>query len=356
MITLVPQLRPVIDGVGDYAFHLAQTLEKIFGIEPNFIVGNPTWRSENAGKVYAHSVKQRSADALLEQLSCFPNGSIVFLHYVPHGYARKACPFWLIQGLEKWRQQNPKSYLLTMFHELYACDWHRPWSTDLWFSPVQRYLAARLAQLSDVCFTSNQHYSERVTYLSAGKHNQPPAIPVFSNVGEPETVLPLSQRKRQLVIFGQRHSKDLIYRKSLSQLEQVCRQLEIETIVDIGPASSLTPAAINNTPVNQLGKLPIPAIGQQLSQALAGFLTYNPDRLGKSGIFAAYCAHGMLPINHRSAKCPVDQLVAGIHYWVPSQRNPPGDVQEIADQAYIWYQTHTIARQAKLIMECLPDL
>ena len=74
-----------------------------------------------------------------------------------------------MEGLEKWRRENDKKYLLTMFHEVYAYN-PKTWSSQFWTSPLQRNLAQRLAQLSDRCLTSKEGYAERITKLSEGKH------------------------------------------------------------------------------------------------------------------------------------------------------------------------------------------
>jgi hypothetical protein len=189
--------------------------------------------------------------------------------------------------------------------------------------------------------------------LSRGKHSQVRSLPVFSNVGEPAQVASWAQRQPQLIIFGQRHSKGRIYSESLPLLDQACQTLGIQGIWDIGPTLEHTPAAVGGVPVEPLGPLPTEAIGAFLSQARAGFLAYDPQRLSKSGIFAAYCAYGLLPINHRAAFRPVDGLSAGIQYWVPGSTV---ELTPIAAQAHAWYQTHTLAHQvdalAHLITGC----
>lgn len=354
LVTIVPRLRPAIDGVGDYALEIAQALHHR-GVRSQFIVGDSQWQGDKllAG-MPAQRVSQRSSTALLTQLA---QAKTILLHYVPHGYAAKACPFWLIQALEQWRR-NSDTFLLTMFHELYACDWQRPWSSDFWLSPVQRQLASRLAQLSDVCLTSSQRYADQLNPLSHGKHTQVTALPVFSNVGELAQVLPLVQRQPHLVIFGQRHSKEKIYQQALAKLKQVCQQLAITQIWDIGVPVPQMPTQVGHAPITALGKLANDAIAHYLSQSQAGFLAYDPKRLGKSGIFAAYCAYGVLPINHQAANFPVEGLTAGIQYWVPTPNDSSKDVlaqvQLIATSAHTWYQTHTVARQAQVFQDLLP--
>ena len=347
LTTLVPRLPPAIDGVGDYAARVAAGLAQRHGIATHFVVGDPAWSGEPATGT---AIAQRSAAAVAQHLPTDGNASVL-LHYVPHGYAAKACPSWLVQALEQWHHTTPQAQLITMFHELYAFDWQRPWSSDFWLSPRQRHLAARLAQLSDRCLTSSDRYAHQLRHLSRGKHPQVRSLPVFSNVGEPTSVAPWGQRQPQLVIFGQRHSKGRIYGESLSLLEAACQILGIEGIWDIGPTLEHTPATVGGVPIEPLGPLPTDAIGAYLSRARAGFLAYDPQRLSKSGIFAAYCAHGLLPINHRRQDRPGDGLTAGIQYWVPG---PAADFAAIAAQAHAWYQTHTLTHQVDTLAQLLP--
>ena len=351
LTTLVPRLPPAIDGVGDYATHVAEAMARHYGIATRFVVGDPAWVGSGTE---GQAIPYRSAKALLTYLPNQP-GTTVLLHYVPHGYARKACPFWLVQALRQWRQSTPKAHLLTIFHELYACDWQRPWSSDFWLSPVQRNLAAAVAHLSDGAFTTSQRYAQQLGFLSRSKHHQVPTLPVFSNVGEPATIPSWADRQQRLVIFGQRHSKCRIYRESLPLLEQVCRTLNIQGIWDIGPPSGLGAGSIGGVPIHELGALSVEQISHYLSQARAGFLTYDPNRLSKSGIFAAYCAHGLLPINYRGTFYPVDGLTPGIQYWVPAQASLPVDFKAIAEAAHCWYQTHTLTKQVMTLHCHLPN-
>lgn len=354
-VTLVPRLHPAIDGVGDYAFNLAIQLQHDYQLPTQFIVGDPTWSQPPASaKFQAMAVAQRSAASLTALLE--PH-STVFLHYVPHGYAHKACPWWLIHALERWRTSAPQAQLITMFHELYALDWHRPWSSDFYLSPVQQHLAARMAQLSDQCFTSTDRYTQVVHRLSRGKHSNIPVLGVFSNFGEPSEVLPLSHRQRRLILLGQRHSKSLIYQHSQPVVAQVCRQLGIQQIWDIGPTTGIAPSQIDTVPVTEFGKLPAEHISQILSESLAGFLNYDPQRLGKSGIFAAYCAHGLLPINHRALDVRIDGLEVGKQYGCPHYSEIDlSRGQAIARQAWQWYSSHTLSKQAHTVFNALPSI
>jgi hypothetical protein len=88
-----------------------------------------------------------------------------------------------------------------------------------------------------------------------------------------------------------------------------------------------------------------------LLNSLAGFFDYNPDYLAKSTIFAAYCAHGLLPVSARCSTLPLDRIEAGKHYWIPEDQTKGWknlvELQVIADNAHTWYQTHNLSVQAK---------
>ena len=79
---------------------------------------------------------------------------------------------------------------------------------------------------------------------------------------------------------------------------------------------------------------------------IAGFFNYNPDFLAKSGVFADYCAHGLLPISAVGSSSVIDGIESGKHYWVPNiNRNDLEDQfnwQTMADNSYYWYQNHNL--------------
>ncbi len=347
IVQIVPKLPPVIDGVGDYALNLAQQLYKDFGIRTHFIIGDSTW---TGGAVIeglpVSQVAECSATALLASLSNLCP-TVVLLHYVGYGYAKRGCPFWLVEGLERWRNGGGR-LLVTMFHELYASG--PPWTSSFWLSPLQRNLAVRLANLSDRCLTSRQGYAKSLHQLSRGKQTQIPALPVFSNIGEPEQVLPLAERTRRLVVFGGRSNRLRVYQESLAALELACRLLEVEEICDIGPPTGLSLSL--NTPVMEMGQRCATEIKAILSDSIAGFLDYNPDYLAKSTIFAAYCAHRLLPISSQSQAMPIDGVEAGKQYWTVDEQTTGSkdlvELQAIADNAYNWYQNHALSVQAKI--------
>ncbi len=350
IVAIVPRLPPSIDGVGDYALHLARQLRQDSGLITDFLVGDPDWNGETSVEEFAvERVALRSPRDLLKLL---PNESkspaTVLLHYVGYGYARRGCPVWLVEGLERWRKAGENRRLVTMFHEVYA--FGPIWTSAFWTSPLQQSLAKRLANLSDFCLTSKQKYAEIISRISQGKHSKIPALPVFSTVGEPEYLSPLAERQKRLVVFGGRGPRSRVYLRSRLALERTCQELEIEEIIDIGPSLGFEIEPIRGIAVDCLGIKTAQEISSLLSTSLVGFFNYHPEFLAKSTIFAAYCAHNLLPVGGFYEGENVDGLEAGKHYFFIERSEdsiclPSG--QKIADDANLWYQKHKLSVQSK---------
>jgi hypothetical protein len=349
-ISIVPRLPPIVDGLGDYALNLARELHNNFGIKSQFIVGDPSWSGGDDVEGFSTiRLTEHSSNCLLSGLSNSDPLCTVLLHYVGYGYAKRGAPVWLVKGLERWRTSHEEARLLTMFHEVYASG--PLWTSSFWLSSLQKNLAARLARLSDSCLTSREGYAEILKELSRNKHRSIPTLPVFSNIGEPEqTPLPLKDRKRRLVIFGGRSNRARVYENSLAALERVCRALAIEEIFDVGPPTDTLVSQINGVPLIQTGKRPATEISALLSDSVAGYFDYNTAFLAKSTIFAAYSAHGVIPISAPCENKSADDLEAGTHYWIAEPNKTIlslADGQGIADNAYTWYQTHKLSEHVK---------
>ncbi|MBD2691506.1 glycosyltransferase family 1 protein [Anabaena catenula] len=353
---IVPRLPPAVDGVGDYGLNLAKQMRQDFGVVTKFIIGDANWSGEAVVEGFAvKQVADCSYPALLELLPHQQNSAqTVLLHYVGYGYARRGCPVWLVEGLEKWRKQGNNRRLVTMFHELYA--FGAIWTSQFWTSPLQRNLAARLVCLSDRTLTSKQGYADIISKFSQGKHFDIPTLPVFSNVGEPEYLTSLSSRSRRLVVFGGMGQRSRVYQQSLLALQRTCQELEIEEILDIGPALKFEIEPVNNIPVTCLGVKSAQEISSLLSTSLVGFFNYSIEYLTKSGIFAAYCAHKLLPIGIWYEGKDVDGLEAGKHYWLADKYQNSMNLsvgQIVADNAYAWYQNHRLSAQAQTFVKYL---
>ena len=358
IISIVPRLPPSIDGVGDYALNLARQLRKDFNIQTHFIVGNPTWMGSLEIEGFPISqITDSSANKLVELLSDLY--SPVLLHYVGYGYAKRGCPVWLVDGLQQWKSLSPQRSLVTMFHEIYA--FGPPWTSSFWLSPLQKNLASRLTQLSDGGWTSQQKIVELLSKLTFSKHCSIFNLPVFSTIGESDKVSYLLNRQRNLIIFGTYGRRLPIYQNSVHILGQIVRDLEIKEILDIGKPLPLNFREIEGVPIVVLGNQPQSIIHSLLQNSIAGVIDYPAAALAKSTIFAAYCAYGILPIvvGTNNVEGEIDGLIAGKHYWLPTQQSHSLSLkmaQDISSSAYNWYQDHNLSVHVKalvtLLLEC----
>ena len=350
VLQVVPNLPPSIGGIGDYALNLARQLRQDFQIVSHFIVGNPRWSGvREIDRFPVTQLDRRSRHSLLSVLD---RNVPVFLNYEGYGYAKRGNPQWLIAGLQQWRRVSNQP-LITMFHEIYPYHYRPPWTSSFWLSPWQKKLVAQLFKISDRAITSKQSYATLLQNLSCKKNQEILILPVFCNIGEPENILPLEQRRRRLIVFGHYNSRALVYQHHLATLEKVCQVLDIRDIYDIGVPIGLQLPKVNNIIVTEMGITPAKTVAELMLDAVAGFLSFiSPEYLAKSTIFASYCAYGVIPIITGKASDATDGLEGDRHYFLANRNLSALTLergQNIANCAREWYSHHNLQKQAKAI-------
>lgn len=311
VLQIVPHLPPPFEGVGTYASALAGALAKL-GIETRFLVPDRT----------ARGLSTEIGDA-----------ETVLLHYAGYGYQRRGCPAWLAAGLAPWRGR-----LVTVFHEVWASG--PPWRSSFWLLPLQRRIAAALARRSAALATTLEIYGDMLRPWTRGRGVS--VMPVFSTVGEPASVPAFGERARRIVVFGGAGVRGRTWGRFLPDLARTARELGAEEILDVGPAVDL-PRAAGGVPVRGLGVLSPAEVSGLLLGSAAGFVAYPPAFLPKSTIYAAYCAHGVLPV------CAWDRQPSGEGiYWTGK-----GDPAAIAAAAHGWYAGHRLESQAERFRDLL---
>ncbi|MDB9495409.1 hypothetical protein PN441_13355 [Spirulina major CS-329] len=349
---IVPTLTPDVSGLGDYALLLAQVLRSEFDLTTYFVLGNPEWRGDvDVDGFPVQKILQRSRAGLLAQL----NSSPIVLQYEGYGYARRGYPAWLWQGLHHW-QVKTASCWVTIFHEVYPYD-HGPfWTSSFWLSPWQRHLAGQLVRGSHYALTSKESYRRLLLKLRRDRKTPIAALPVCSNIGEPTGLRPLRDRARRLVVFGHPNSRRLVYHRDYAALAHACQSFGITELCDIGVPMGNPIPPLPNVKVLALGILDPAQISAIMQDAIAGFISFiPPDYLAKSGVFAAYCAHGLLPILAQRGNKPMDGLLIGKHYWVsnPGHSISLATGQCIADNAHVWYFGHRLNVHAQMIAHAI---
>ncbi|MEO1634727.1 MAG: hypothetical protein AAFS04_06575, partial [Cyanobacteria bacterium J06631_9] len=104
---------------------------------------------------------------------------------------------------------------------------------------------------------------------------------------------------------------------------------------------------------------PAETVQALLLDSMAGLIDYSrfPGDLGKSSVFAAFCAHGVMPICTTYNPSEPDGLFVGQHYVLAGMHLSDWSAQQyqaIATQARSWYCQHSLEINAKLFSSYFP--
>ena len=178
------------------------------------------------------------------------------------------------------------------------------------------------------------------------------ALAVPSNVGEPLEPGELVTRAKSMVVFGQPGSRKRSYATQMAALQRACERLGISEVQDVGESFDGMPERVGSVPVSRHGVLGARDLSLLLADCVAGFVAYPRAFLAKSGVFAAYCAHRLMPVLPSVDRRPdADGIVGGVHYLsVDGKRGGEAtaeNAQAIADAAWKWYQGHSLKSHAR---------
>lgn len=353
VVQLVNKLPPSIDGVGDYAINLARALREHEHIECGFVTASLEEGGASSIDGFAVApLRMRTPHALCRQLEeLYSKGSSsdgvynVLLQFSSYGFHRYGSPMWLVKSLAAWKDMDPyRRRLIVMFHELYADG--MPWQRVFWYSLVQRHVLRKLLEVCSSAFTNLSSNAEWIRNAIGDRRLPIVSLPVMSNVGEPDGLLEFNNRERWLAIFGTRLSRTAVYRHHSGAISQICRLHNISRILDIGAPLAERPSAIE-VPIDELGYLSPGEVSGNLKKCMIGVLRYPPSVLGKSGVFAAYSAHGLASLclgfdekapDIRDGLSERTQFLTGraISNW------DRGLIEKVGLGAHRWYEKHNL--------------
>lgn len=270
----------------------------------------------------------------------------IYLQYSGYGYATRGAPLWLLHELKKKRARIKK--LGVFFHELYAIG--PPWGSAFWLSPLQRYIVERLVNLSDFWTTNRDASFVHLKQRSSPTQNGT-LLPVISNVGEATS--PNSHRAPEVIVFGSPALREKTYLLAGESLFSWARMHEV-AIHDIGSplATPQQREELSSKGVIFHGRLEPWNIARLMSEAALGLLAYPVDCVAKSGVFAAYCAHGLAPILISRSYKRADGLEENRHYLPKEILDEPNlpSLDRVARNAFNWYSRHNLEKHASCIL------
>ena len=345
IVQIVPRLPPYTDGVGDYALRLAEELLNAHGITTQFLVFQKELELEPVINGFpVIGLSEHSSNAFL---SVFPKESEgIILHYSNYPYLRGKldAPFWMVDALRSLVKQRSLK-LIVMFHELPSLKFKRL----NFLNPIQSLVSYRLAKLATTVITDSARFQ---AVLSQWIKHPVTCIPDFSTIGEPDQVPPLVERQRRLIVFGG-SDRQRVYKNYFQELLYTCRILKIAEICDIGKSLNLNSSEFEDVRLVEMGFQPNEVVRQLMLNSWVGFIDYSrfPGDLGKSSVFAAFCAHGLIPISSQYNPSEADGLTMHKHYLVPD-RHLEGltvsELQSVVDEANQWYNLHNLTENTKV--------
>jgi hypothetical protein len=342
VLQIVPQLPGSFDGVGDYALILARRLRQDYQIDSIFAAAKP-----NSGPATTEFRIAPDLDSIADSGAIFEH---VILHYANYGYQKRGVPFRLVSILRKLGK-NRRGRLLTVFHELFASG--SPWKSAFWLRPMQEQIARSIAQISHGCIVSSERVLAELNNLApAARAN---VHPVPSNFGEP-SLSPDQIASRDLgvwLICGGTALLERSVRSLRAIIHRIPNSLYPRTLFVLGgdenPAvrSDLVDLAIQFQYRPRIGAAEASQIFSTCSFAWLDYF-HRPDVqtsvILKSGVFAAACAHAVIPIfPHRGSAISIkgDSLPGPFFIDETVSSLPTADDRvRIATGFYDWYQRH----------------
>ncbi len=374
VVHVAPLLPPQNSGVGDYAMLVGRRMEEIGGVRCAYVVAGQIAFDETGDSPHVRNVsgrcdpqalwqavaelkaaeqKHSTAAAQRNVTSRTDGGVSVVLNYSGYGYEPNGCPSWLVDALRSrpaWVER-----VVTYFHELYATG--LPWQRAFWYSSAQRRITAQIARASDAIITNCAEFARWLEVQSGRPSGSVLSLPVPSNVGEPEDLPAFDSRCRRAVAFGGVRSKRFALNDDAPRIARFLQRLGITELHDIGSQCPIDRRAFEGAgvAVHELGYLEASEVSRALCGSRIGFLDYPLRAVAKSGVFAAYAAHGVVPLLRDTDTRSFDRVTIGDQ----ALALPTADglapscaqLQRLSEAVRTWYSIGSSKRHAETLLQ-----
>lgn len=361
LIHILPHRAQTPDGIGDFATILAEQLQSHHGCSSIFIICNPAFATILRDDGFRNIVSAKTSDSLIGILSDLQkefSKITVLLHYSGYGFQKRGAPIWLVDALKSWKKNNQNIQLISFVHELFALG--KPWKISYWIRPVQMWCTISIAKLSDHIFSNTKNGIEWMSiYVDKRKISY---CPIYSTVGEPTVVTSPCNRDNVVIVFGSIADKPAFYSRRDGVVEKILLEIGCTKLIDIGRRNFEVPQDIAGIPIEAMGMLEpheVSTIMQNSKFGIIPQIPYDFEYLCKSTIFAAYAAHGVVPIvvgTSLAMQSDLSDLMPSEHFLGHALR----DKQFAYDSArYLniqnnickWYERHRSTTAAAKIAE-----
>lgn len=330
-------MTPARCGISDGALLLAGELEAAFGIKTAIAVLNSNEPCSLPLRM-VHCAPAQLLEACLSLNENQPGHLLV--HLSGYGYSPDGAPALLAEALRSVKADG-RFRIAVFFHELFASG--MPWESAFFHSWRQKKAIRGIAETCDR-LVANTSYSVHWLEEKTARQSAAPIeyLPVFSQVGEAEQHIPLADREPAMVVFGLGGTRQRAY-KELPGMRNALHQLGVREILDIGPEAE-APRQLDGIPVRRMGVLPAEEIAAQFSRTSFGFVSLPHPCLTKSGVFAGYCANGVIPVLARHFTGEIDGLKDGVQVLSPKtvRMAQATGLEQSSLAAWRWYAGHRL--------------
>ncbi|VWX56462.1 conserved hypothetical protein [Burkholderiales bacterium 8X] len=274
-------------------------------------------------------------------------GECALLHFSGYGFEKRGVPFWLVKKVRLLHGRFDRIGIV--FHELFATN-VSPWGSAFWLAGLQQRIARDLLLEADFWLASREDSARWLQRQSKPLPHR--VLPVFSNVGELDDIE--GPRSPWMVVFGSPGMRRQVYEWNDGEIFRHAEQLGLE-IHDLGPSiddETLSRKLVRSKVVLR-GKLPKEEVSAVLAAANYGAVAYPADFAAKSGIFAAYCSHGVCPVLLSKDYGVHDGLRPNVHYAGGFDALQASFIEPrvVGRAARKWYASHDVQTQVRALRE-----
>ncbi len=350
ILHIVPQVPPAVCGIGDYAWLLAQALRDEHDIHSSLLSAGTNWtKPEGVAEFPLYRLPELTTQALVNFVIARPGEfDALVLHMSSYGYQKRGVPMWLASGWRQLSQMPPRPRLITMFHELFASG--SASSSAFWLKPLQQHILRVIARSSDGVRTNREAYAVWLRGASARKTSPIVAMPVFSNLGEPAHLPPWSERELAMVMLAwgihSGEGLDAVLRRATS----LGSRLGMKRLHLIGGKPVQVPQDLD-LEVEHHGFMNVADFSALLASCRLAYTAYSPQHFGKSGLMAAFAAHGLAVITQGREPILPDGLRSGVNVVHESMLQAeavvdPLELEKLGTALRVWYDGHSLKKNA----------
>jgi hypothetical protein len=319
LIQVTEALPPKLNGIGDYAYKLASCFREFLAIDSTFLVlDHPESYPDQYLEYPVYNVLPFPEHFLTTLTEVIENHSemtnIILFHeckgtldrYIsPKSFDRHFLPLRLLEFLRKLKVKHSSIKLIILFHEFL---WPTPERRrDYLLRPLQNLFMKRVLEYSPSVICNNPVSAHLIKQLSPQTNIL--VNPVFSNIGELSNNSTNQKQKGSWVIFGTTEHLLRTVSMFVDDIHLIRKTYQIDSINIIGGVKNdyilhhikrikqFVPC------VNYLPEIPSLQVSQIFRKSRFCYLNYfsknidsNTALIFKSGVFAAACSHGVIPV------------------------------------------------------------